>query len=115
MGIRGVVDLAVGSCGGVTRSNSTSRSRDSGGRTCLGLKSAQLHAPGQAGHGTCQERFLLLLVHMCCWHSLSLQNLTRGSAAQTNLAASASTTQEAAHLVSGSRELPDLGFRVGAA
>lgn len=79
VGIRGAVDLAGGSCGGVTRSSSTARSRDSGGRTCWGLKSAHVHAPGQAGHGTCQERFLLLLVHMCCWHSLSLPDLSGGA------------------------------------
>lgn len=72
-------------------------------------------APGQAGHSVCQERLLLLLIaHMCCWHSPSPPNPSGGeSAAQTNPVAAASATQEAAHMVAGSRML--LSCRVGSA
>lgn len=55
----------------------------------------------------------------CCPHVLPAQPIPaefgRGSTAQTSPAAVASTTQEAAHMVAGSRELRDSGFRVGAA
>lgn len=45
------------------------------GRRAGGLKLAPVHAPGQAGHGPCQERLVLLLVvHMCCGLCLSPPN-----------------------------------------
>lgn len=54
-----------------------------------------------------------------CPHVLPAQPIPaesgQGSTAQTSPAAAASTTQEAAHMVAGSRELRDSAFRVGAA